>query len=133
MEASFCMVALEEALSRYVASEIFNTDQGSQFTSLEFTSALKAAGVRISMDGKGRRVGNVMVERLWHSIKYKCVYLHAFETGSHAPQGIGKWLGYYNVPPHSNPDGRTTDELYAEIASAGPENALGLAPSRPAA
>ncbi len=134
MEADFCVAALEQALMRYGAPEIFNTDQGSQFTSLEFTSALKTAGVRISMDGKGRWVDNVMAERLWRSLKYECVYLHAFETGSEVRRGIGKWLGYYNSGrPHSSLDGRTPDEVYAQAAMPGPGNAQGMTPSRRAA
>ena len=134
MEADFCVTALEQALMRYGAPEIFNTDQGSQFTSLEFTSVLKGAGVRISMDGKGRWVDNVMVERLWRSLKYECVYLHAFETGSEARMGIGKWLGYYNSSrPHSSLDGAAPDEVYAQTAMPGPGNVPGMAPSRLAA
>ena len=80
MEAEFCVDTLEEALDRYGRPEIFNSDQGSQFTSTAFTQTLKAAGVRISMDGKGRWLDNVFVERLWRSLKYECVYLHAWVT-----------------------------------------------------
>ncbi len=80
MEADFCIEALEEALARFGRPEIFNTDQGSQFTSPRFTGVLKDAGVRISMDGRGRWMDNVFIERLWRSMKYECVYLHAFET-----------------------------------------------------
>lgn len=113
MEADFCVAALEEALQRYGAPEIFNTDQGSQFTSLEFTQTLKDASVKISMDGKRRWVDNVVVERLWRSLKYECVYLHAFETGSETRKGIGDWIKYYNVlRPHSSLDGQTPSEIY---------------------
>lgn len=84
MDTAFCLEALEEALARYGPPDIFNSDQGSQFTSLEFTQVLKSRGIRISMDGKGRWRDNVYVERFWRSVKYECVYLHAFETGSHA-------------------------------------------------
>jgi putative transposase len=113
MEADFCVAALEEALQRYGAPEIFNTDQGSQFTSLEFTQTLKDAGVKISMDGKRRWVDNVIVERLWRSLKYECVYLHAFETGSETRKGIGDWIKYYNaLRPHSSLDGQTPGEVY---------------------
>jgi len=82
MDASFCVAALEEALARFGRPEIFNTNQGSQFTSFAFTSVLRNAGVRISMDGQGRWMDNAFIERLWRSLKYECVYLHAFETGS---------------------------------------------------
>jgi putative transposase len=95
--------ALQEALAKYGAPEIFNTDQGSQFTSADFTSVLKQVGVQISMDGKGRWMDNVFIERLWRSLKYECVYLHAFNDGHQAQQEIGTWLRYYNEPrPHSS-------------------------------
>ena len=84
MEADFCVTAIKEALARYGKPGICNTDQGSQFTSIEFTQTLLDAGVRISMDGKGRWVDNVMVERLWRSLKYDCVYRYAFESGCEA-------------------------------------------------
>ena len=96
LEPEFCVDTLEEALARYGRPEIFNTDQGSQFTSLAFTQTLKDAGVKISMDGRGRWMDNVMIERLWRSLKYECVYLQAFETGSEARAGIGRWIDYYN-------------------------------------
>ncbi len=82
MDVAFCVEALEEALARFGRPEIFNTDQGSQFTSSDFTGALEAAKVRISMDGRGRWMDNVFIERLWRSLKYECIHLHAFETGS---------------------------------------------------
>lgn len=84
MGTEFCIEALEEALARHGRPEIFNTDQGSQFTSPRFTTVLQDAAVNISMDGRGRWMDNVMIERLWRSLKYECVYLHAFETGSAA-------------------------------------------------
>ncbi len=113
MDAEFCIAALEEALARYERPEIFNTDQGSQFTSSEFTDVLKAADVRISMDGRGRWMDNVFIERLWRSLKYECIYLHAFETGSELRAGLAKWIGYYNTRrPHSTLAGRTPDEAY---------------------
>lgn len=113
MEVEFCIEALEEALAIYGKPEIFNTDQGSQFTSPEFTSVLKDAGVRVSMDGKGRWMDNVFIERLWRSLKYECVYLHAFETASETRAGIGRWIAYYNGErPHSTFDGKTPDEVY---------------------
>ena len=114
MEVEFCIEALEEALSKHGKPEIFNTDQGSQFTSPEFTNVLKTAGVKISMDGKGRWMDNVFIERLWRSLKYECVYLHAFETASQTRAGIDAWIDYYNGErPHSTFDGQTPDEVYA--------------------
>ena len=114
MDVEFCIEALEEALARFGRPEIFNTDQGSQFTSPRFTGILQRAGVRISMDGRGRWMDNVFIERLWRSLKYECVYLHAFETGSEVRAGLSKWIGYYNAGrPHSALAGRTPDEAYA--------------------
>lgn len=113
MDADFCVAALEEALSRFGKPEIFNTDQGSQFTSDAFTHVLKEAGVRISMDGKGRWRDNVMIERLWRSLKYECIYLYTFETGSEVRQGLKRWIEFYNTRrPHSSLDDRTPDEAY---------------------
>ena len=113
MDVEFCVEALEEALARFGRPEIFNTDQGSQFTSSEFTDVLKAADVRISMDGRGRWMDNVFIERLWRSLKYECVYLHAFETGSELRNGLSRWINYYNTRrPHSTLAGRTPDEAY---------------------
>ncbi|VAW03516.1 Mobile element protein [hydrothermal vent metagenome] len=102
MEAGFCVEALKEAIAKYGRPEIMNSDQGSQFTGFEWTQALKDVGVKISMDGKGRWIDNRMIERLWRSLKYECIYLNAFETGSPARTGIGKWLAYYNSGrPHA--------------------------------
>jgi len=113
MDVEFCLDALEEALARFGKPEIFNTDQGSQFTSLRFTGLLQDAGVRISMDGRGRWMDNVFIERLWRSLKYECVYLYAFETGSELRAGLSRWIDYYNVRrPHSTLAGRTPDEAY---------------------
>ena len=107
MDASFCVDALNEALAKYGKPEIFNTDQGSQFTGFEWIQTLKDADVKISMDGRGRWIDNRMIERLWRSLKYECVYLNAFETGSEARLGIGKWLTYYNAErPHSTQGNR---------------------------
>ncbi len=118
VEADFCVAALEEAIARYGKPEIFNTDQGSQFTSFVFTTTLKDAGIRISMDGRGRWMDNVFIERLWRSLKYECVFLNAFETGSEARTGVGRWISYYNADrPHSAFDGRTPDEVYATQAN----------------
>jgi putative transposase len=96
MDVEFCIAALEEALARFGPPDIFNSDQGSQFTSPRFTEVLSGAGVRISMDGRGRWLDNVFIERLWRSLKYECVYLHAFETGSELRAGLTRWIGYYN-------------------------------------
>jgi len=113
MDVEFCIAALEEALARFGQPEIFNSDQGSQFTSPRFTEVLQQAGTRISMDGRGRWMDNVFIERLWRSLKYECVYLHAFETGSELRAGLAKWIGYYNTQrPHSTLAGRTPDEAY---------------------
>lgn len=113
MDADFCVAALEEAMARHGRPGIFNTDQGSQFTSFAFTTTLKDAGIRISMDGRGRWMDNVFIERLWRSLKYECVFLNAFETGSEARNGIGSWINYYNRRrPHSTFSGRTPDEVY---------------------
>ncbi len=113
MEADFCVEALKEAIAKYGKPEIMNSDQGSQFTGFEWTQALRDAEVKISMDGKGRWIDNRMIERLWRSLKYECVYLNAFETGSEMRVGIGKWLAYYNTErPHSTHGILTPDEAY---------------------
>jgi putative transposase len=113
MDAQFCREALEEALARYGTPEIFNTDQGSQFTSVEFIDVLKKRGIRISMDGKGAWRDNVFVERLWRSVKYEEVYLHAYETVSAARAGLARYIDFYNMRrPHSTLDGKTPDEFY---------------------
>ena len=105
--------ALREALERYGPPEIFNSDQGSQFTSVDFTDVLTEAGIRISMDGKGRWMDNVFIERLWRSLKYECVYLSEFATGSQARTGIGGWMDFYDrCRPHSSLNDRTPDEAY---------------------
>jgi putative transposase len=113
MEVELCIEALEEALQRFGRPDIFNTDQGSQFPSPRFTGVLQAAGVRIAMDGRGRWMDNVFIERLWRNLKYECVYLHAFETGWELRAGLSRWIGYYNARrPHSALAGRTPDEAY---------------------
>jgi len=113
MEADFCVEALKEAITKYGKPEIMNSDQGSQFTGFEWTQALRDADIKISMDGKGRWVDNRMIERLWRSLKYECIYLNAFETGSQARTGIGKWLAYYNAErPHSTHGILTPNEVY---------------------
>jgi putative transposase len=96
MDAGFCVEALHEAMARYGKPEIFNTDQGSQFTSLDFTGVLKDAEVTISMDGRGRCMDNIFIERLWRSMKYEAVYLHDLTDGFAAQRVIGEWIGFYN-------------------------------------
>jgi putative transposase len=108
MDVSFCVSALEEALARFGRPEIFNTDQGSQFTSDAFTGTLTAAGIRISMDGRGRWMDNVFIERLWRSLKYEDVYLQGYADGHEAKAGIARWIGFYNdLRPHQALDNRT--------------------------
>ena len=114
MDASFCVEALEEALNRYGSPDIFNTDQGSQFTSFDFTGVLRQAEIAISMDGRGRCMDNIFIERLWRSLKYEAVYLHELTDGFKAERVIGEWIGFYNTErPHSSLDGRTPAEAYA--------------------
>ena len=113
MEAAFCVEALEEALSRHGRPEIFNTDQGSQFTGAAFTGVLIKNGIAVSMDGKGAWRDNVFVERLWRSVKYEEVYLRAYEGVSDARASIGRYLDFYNGRrPHSSLDGITPDHAY---------------------
>lgn len=120
MDAEFCVSALKEALAKYGKPDIFNTDQGSQFTSIAFTETLKKAEVKISMDGRGRWMDNVMIERLWRTLKYDCVYLNSFETGSEARKGIGKWIRRYNEKrPHSSLDDKTPHEAYWNLPRPG--------------
>jgi putative transposase len=113
--ADFCVEALEEALSRYGRAEIFNTDQGSQFTSDDFTGTLKDHGITISMDGKGRCMDNIFVERLWRSLKYEEVYLNAYASVAEAKAGIGAWLDFYNEErQHQSLGYRTPRQIYDE-------------------
>jgi putative transposase len=108
MDVSFCVSALEEALARFGRPEIFNTDQGSQFTSAAFTGTLAAAGIRISMDGRGRWMDNVFIERLWRSLKYEDVYLKGYADGHEAKAGIAEWIRFYNnLRPHQSLANRT--------------------------
>jgi putative transposase len=123
MEAEFCIEALEEALARHGRPEIFNTDQGSQFTSTAFTDVLHNARVAISMDGKGSWRDNVFIERLWRSVKYEEVYLRAYESVAQARVSIGSYLHFYNSRrPHSSLDRQTPDQAYfnqlSQIAAA---------------
>ena len=113
MDTRFCVEALEEAIARYGAPEIFNTGQGSQFTSEQFTGALNAHGIRISMDGKERWVDNVFVERLWRSVKYEEIYLKAYETPRQAETEIGRYFCFYNERRrHQGLDNQTPNTVY---------------------
>jgi putative transposase len=113
MEISFCIEALDEALSRNEKPEIFNTDQGSQFTSEAFIGRLKENGISISMDGKGRWRDNVFVERIWRSIKYEEVYLHAYASVSEARTSLSRYIDFYNAArPHSSLNAQTPDQVY---------------------
>jgi len=114
MDAGFCVEALNDALAKYGCPEIFNTDQGSQFTSLDFTGVLGDAGVAISMDGRGRCLDNIFIERLWRSLKYEAVYLNEMTDGFAAGRVIGDWIAFYNTErPHSALDGATPAEAYS--------------------
>ena len=113
LDSAFCIAAVEEAIARYGCPEIFNTDQGAQFTSAAFTGLLPAHGIAISMDGQGCWRDNIFVERLWRSIKYEEVYLHAYDSVSAATAGIGRYFTLYNTRrPHSSLADRTPDEVY---------------------
>jgi putative transposase len=116
MDRAFCIEAVEAALARYGKPEIFNTDQGSQFTSADFTGLLLDAKIKISMDGKGAWRDNVFVERLWRSVKYEEVYLHAYDSVAEARSSIGRYLSFYNGRrPHSSLDRRTPDQVYFNL------------------
>ncbi|HIB84685.1 MAG TPA: IS3 family transposase, partial [Chromatiaceae bacterium] len=113
MDVQFCLDVVQEAIDTYGKPEIFNTDQGSQFTSFAFTDLLKQNGIQISMDGKGCWRDNVFVERLWRTIKYEEVYLKAYESVSEARASIGHYLRFYNAGrPHSRLDRQTPDQVY---------------------
>jgi len=113
LDSDFCVQALKEALSRYGKPEIFNTDQGAQFTSRDFTQSLKDHHVTISMDGRGRCQDNIFVERLWWTIKHNYLYLHSFKDGSQLRNGLNEWIRFYNRERgHSSLDDRTPDEVY---------------------
>jgi putative transposase len=113
LTTDFCVEALEEALAKFGAPEIFNTDQGSQFTSEEWTSVLDGAGIAISMDGKGRWIDNVFIERLWRSVKYEEVYLHGYANGTEARTSLTRYLSFYNTRrSHQALEYRTPDAVY---------------------
>jgi len=118
MDVHFCIDALEEAIETHGPPEIFNTDQGSQFTSEAFTDVLKQHGIRISMDGKGRWVDNVFVERLWRSVKYEEVYLRAYDSILDARQSLGRYFAFYNAQRrHQSLDRQTPDNVYYQDAA----------------
>ena len=118
LDTEFCLRAFEAAVSRYGTPEIFNTDQGAQFTSAAWTDALKGQAIRISMDGKGRWLDNVFIERLWRSLKYECVYLKSFDDMPDAKTEIGQWMDFYNTErPHSALKGMTPSECYTNNSS----------------
>jgi putative transposase len=119
LHADFCVEALEAALARHGKPEIFNTDQGAQFTSEAFTGVLQAAGITVSMDGRGRCMDNVFIERLWRSLKYEEVYLKAYPTVAEAKAGIGSWVGFYNAERlHQALGYRTPAHVFAGTAGA---------------
>lgn len=116
MTVDFCIDTLKDALRRHGTPEIFNTDQGAQFTSPEFTGVLQSAGVAISMDGKGRATDNIFVERLWRSLKYEDVYIRAYATLAEAQEGIANWIRFYNqTRPHQGLGNRTPMDVYRKI------------------
>ena len=113
LTTDFCIEAVEEAIQRHGRPEIFNTDQGCQFTSQEFIGLIQGHGIQVSMDGKGRWIDNVFVERLWKSVKYEEVYLHAYDSLAQARQGLQRYFKFYNERrPHSSLDGKTPDLVY---------------------
>lgn len=115
LDVDFCIEALEEALDRFGCPRIFNSDQGSQFTSNTFTESLKEKGIRISMDGKGRYLDNIFIERLWRSIKYELIYIKAFEDGKHLKKEVKDWFNWYNMErPHQALDYQKPDQVYAK-------------------
>lgn len=117
MDTSFCVDALEEAIEQFGCPEIFNTDQGSQFTSDEFTSVLRDKDIKISMDGKGRWVDNVFVERLWRSVKYEEVYLNAYDSVADAKRQLAAYFDFYNMERrHQSLDRLTPDAVYDQSA-----------------
>jgi putative transposase len=113
LTTDFCLEAVEDAWDRYGIPEILNTDPGSQFTSTDFVNLIQGRGIRLSMDGKGRWVDNVFVERLWKSVKYEEIHLHAYDAVTQARQGLERYFTFYNQRrPHSSRDGKTPDQVY---------------------
>ncbi len=134
LDMAFCVEALQDAMDRYGQPEIFNTDQGVQFTGGDFTGELAARGIRISMDGKGRFLDNIFIERLWRSLKYEEVFIKAYASVGDARQGIGRWLAFYNDErPHQALGYRTPREIFEGVAAGGDvDNASALTTSPPA-
>jgi putative transposase len=125
METAFCVEALQDALDRHGQPDIFNTDQGVQFTSADFLTELGSRGVRISMDGKGRFLDNIFIERLWRSLKYEEVFIKAYDSVAAARLGIGEWLEFYNDErPHQALDYRTPRAVFEDTACNHVDNAL---------
>ena len=117
-DVHFCVEALEEAIERYGTPGIFNTDQGSQFTSAVWVNAIQSRDIRVSMDGKGNWMDNVSIERLWRSMKYECIYLNAFDSFRDTLSGIGGWIEYYNDErPHSSLGDQTPGQVYQQLAA----------------
>ena len=113
LDAEFCVEALNQAIGRFGTPQIFNTDQGAQFTSKEFTSVLKDNDIAISMDGRGRVQDNIFIERLWWTLKHQHIYLHSFDDGAQLRTGLSRWFEFYNKErPHQGLDGHTPDEVY---------------------
>ena len=122
LEAEFCLEALNEAIHKFGPPEIMNTDHGSQFTSFDWTDRLKRSKTKISMDGKARYLDNIFIERLWRSLKYECVYLHAWETGSQAQAGVGRWITFYNhLRPHAAHGGQPPAVIYFNSIETDPQ------------
>ena len=116
LDTDFCVEALEEAINRFGAPEIFNTDQGAQFTSSSFTNVLKHHDIKISMDGRGRVQDNIFIERLWWTVKYHYLYLHAFDNGTQLRNGLNEWFSHYNQErSHQALDNLTPDEVYYDL------------------
>ena len=116
MDTDFCVEALEEAIDRFGAPDIFNTDQGAQFTSKAFTGTLKRHDIKISMDGRGRAQDNIFIERLWWTVKHHYLYLHAFDNGKQLRKGLAEWFVFYNHERfHQTLDNLTPDEVYFDL------------------
>ena len=119
MDVQFCMAALNRALEQYPNPEIFNSDQGAQFTANAFTQRLKQSDILISMDGRGRCHDNIFIERLWRSVKWELIYIKAFDDGTHLMEEVKNWFDFYNqLRPHQSLNYRTPDEIYYECDGA---------------
>ena len=117
MDTAFCIEVLNDALHHHGKPEIFNSDQGSQFTSPEFTDVLKDQNITISMDGRGRALDNIFIERLWRSVKYECIYLNVFENGAQLYNGLDEYFRFYNTErKHQSLDNQTPNSVYTKIA-----------------